>query len=208
MFLSRLWPEGHRAASTSGDPGPSPGPRPCSLRVWHAGGGAPPDAPFCALCPRAGQHPAPQAPGAWRHQSRARPSRISSAGCRSLPRGAVCSGPWGQQGPAARGHGQSSPRRRPGARCTDFRGAATGNPPQASSRGAGDQGDAGTPHCDEPVQDDGCSRSCLNHVNWARTRLRGKTASGMRACGGRLRGGGAADRPGVPGPRGEARRPL
>lgn len=30
MFLSRLWPEGHRAASTSGDPGPSPEPRPCS----------------------------------------------------------------------------------------------------------------------------------------------------------------------------------
>lgn len=74
--------------------------------------------------------------------------------------------------------------------------------------GGGRSGDAGTPHCDEPVQDDGCSRSCLNHVNWARTRLRGKTASGMRACGGRLRGGGAADRPGVPEPRGGARRPL
>lgn len=207
MFLSRLWPEGHRAASTSGDPGPSPGPRPCSES------GMPGAGPFLTplLCAVSQGRTAPSASGS---RCLATPvpgaalTASSSAGCRSLPRGAVCSGPWGQQGQAARGHGQSAPCRRPGAGCTDFRGAATGNPPQASSRGAGDRGDAGTPHCDEPVQDDSCSRSCLNHVNWARRRLRGKTASGMRACGGRLRGGGAADRPGVPGPRGGAWRPL
>lgn len=207
MFLSRLWPEGRRAASTSGDLGLSPGPRPCS-ESGMPGAGPFLTAPSVRCVPgRDGTQrlrlpvPGDTSPGRGPHAS-------SSAGCRSLPRGAVCSGPWGQQGQAARGHGQSAPCRRPGARCTDFRGAATGNPPQASSRGAGDRGDAGTPHCDEPVQDDGCSRSCLNHVNWARTRLRGKTASGMRACGGRLRGGGAADRPGVPEPRGGARRPL
>lgn len=177
MFLSRLWPEGHRAASTSGDPGP----RPCS-ESGMPGAGPFLTAPSVRCVPgRDGTQrlrlpvPGDTSPGRGPHASRLQGAVLCP--------GALCAQAPGDSRARRRGVTARAPPAGGQALAADFRGAATGNPPQASSRGAGDRGDAGTPHCDEPVQDDGCSRSCLNHVNWARRRLRGKTASGMRAWG-------------------------